>query len=311
MGKLHVINNYHLDVYKTLYSDYIDLDFILPGLLKGSVGAIVGPGSAGKSFLALEIAATVALYGKWNPLEIDLPMKSETYNRSFPNDIVNVSYITGEDPLEIAHNRLVTIAGNLDNDKRDRFGSSFSVTGLRGLSPYLMYMENGVVKRNEKWIDSLKRGLGGVDLAILDTLTKFHALEENSNDSMKQLIDLFDEIASECGCSIIFLHHSNKVAMRENKGDDQTASRGASALTDNIRWQMNLRTMNKDEADRNYDVDNPKSWVLWSGSKINYAEAPDGEGDLWLHRGQGSKGLLIRDDPPKKKKGKEKDEAQF
>ena len=36
------------------------LDFVLPGLLAGTVGGIVSPGGAGKSMLALELAILVA-----------------------------------------------------------------------------------------------------------------------------------------------------------------------------------------------------------------------------------------------------------
>ena len=36
------------------------LDFVIPGFLSGTVGALYSPGGVGKSFLALEIAASVA-----------------------------------------------------------------------------------------------------------------------------------------------------------------------------------------------------------------------------------------------------------
>ncbi len=37
-----------------------NLDFVLPGLVAGTVGALVSPGGSGKSALALQIAALVA-----------------------------------------------------------------------------------------------------------------------------------------------------------------------------------------------------------------------------------------------------------
>jgi RecA-family ATPase len=37
------------------------LDFVLPGLLVGTAGLIVGPGAVGKTFLALQIGIGIAL----------------------------------------------------------------------------------------------------------------------------------------------------------------------------------------------------------------------------------------------------------
>ncbi|MGE0107963.1 MAG: AAA family ATPase, partial [Thiomonas sp.] len=37
------------------------LDFVLPGLLTGTAGLIVGPGAVGKTFLALQIGISTAL----------------------------------------------------------------------------------------------------------------------------------------------------------------------------------------------------------------------------------------------------------
>jgi len=299
--ELNLIKSTKLDTYRTFFSNPIQLDFVLPGLLRANTGALIGPGGTGKSFLALQLATWVSSFGAWNPLGLTLP-DSPTFNRNFPDDYIRVAYVSAEDPLVVIHNRIVSMAQFLNNDIRERVGSCLDIYSFKGLAPYLMYFQNGEVTRNKAWIESFKQGLKDVDLVFLDTLSRFHAVTENDNDSMKQVVDLFDEIAIECKCSIVFLHHSNKSAMREDKGDDQTASRGASSLTDNIRWQMNIRRMTKSEAESPYNTDFPKRWVLLSGSKINYAEEPDSEGALWLYRDPENQGVLTRQDPPRKEK---------
>ena len=49
-----------LDILAAFTQDPPELQFVLPGLLRGTVGALVAPGASGKSFLALEIAASIA-----------------------------------------------------------------------------------------------------------------------------------------------------------------------------------------------------------------------------------------------------------
>ena len=49
-----------IDILAAFENDPPELQFVLPGLLRGTVGAFVAPGASGKSFLALEIAASIA-----------------------------------------------------------------------------------------------------------------------------------------------------------------------------------------------------------------------------------------------------------
>jgi hypothetical protein len=63
----------------------------------------------------------------------------------------------------------------------------------------------------------------------------------------------------------------------------QQASRGSSALVDNIRWQANLTVMSKEDAIDKYDVaeDLRKNFVKYNVSKQNSGK---NAGDLWLRR---------------------------
>lgn len=41
------------------------LDYVLPNMVAGTVGALVSPGGAGKSMLALQLAAQIAVLNQW------------------------------------------------------------------------------------------------------------------------------------------------------------------------------------------------------------------------------------------------------
>ena len=49
-----------LDIMAAFTNEPPELDFVLPGFLAGSVGALFSPGATGKSFLVLEAAMGVA-----------------------------------------------------------------------------------------------------------------------------------------------------------------------------------------------------------------------------------------------------------
>ena len=70
------------------------------------------------------------------------------------------------------------------------------------------------------------------------------------------------------------------------KGDAmaQNAARGSSAFTDNVRWQMNMASMDKEQAKRYGLTRERGQYVQVSIPKNNYAP-PFGE--LWLKRGKG------------------------
>ncbi len=49
-----------IDIKTALMTAPAEMDFALPGLCAGTVGAIVSPGACGKSLLALQIAVSIA-----------------------------------------------------------------------------------------------------------------------------------------------------------------------------------------------------------------------------------------------------------
>lgn len=94
------------------------------------------------------------------------------------------------------------------------------------------------------------------------------------------------------------------------QGGNQAASRGSSALVDNIRFQLNLSGMTEKEAEILGVQENCRSnFVKLIGSKANYATATD---DHWLRRAEG--GILVKavlDTPMQVKKSKQKKEASI
>ncbi|MCK1975372.1 helicase RepA family protein, partial [Bacillus safensis] len=50
----------------------------------------------------------------------------------------------------------------------------------------------------------------GARLIVLDTLSRIHTLDENSNGEMAQLVAKLEEIATITKASVLYLHHVSK-----------------------------------------------------------------------------------------------------
>lgn len=238
------------------------IDYVLPNMVAGTVGALVSPGGAGKSMLALQLAAQVA--GGPDLLEVgELPTGA-------------VIYLPAEDPPSAIHHRLHALGAHLTTEQRQIVADGLLIEPLIGKCPNIMALD---------WFEGLKRAAEGRRLMVLDTLRRFHIEEENASGPMATVVGRMEAIAADTGCSIVFLHHASKGAAMMGAGDQQQASRGSSVLVDNIRWQSYLSGMNAAEAEE-WGVDDSQRgyFVRYGVSKANYGVPFQGR---WFRRHEG------------------------
>lgn len=252
------------------------VDFVLPGLVRGDVGALIAAGGTGKSFFGLQLAYSLAS---------DLDITGAFFG---PLPRRRVFYVAREDQISVLRQRKYHLRARLCAEavRRQKADPAFNIAdyitgtpepynfplyniGPRLLSDlnenFIMLGAAGQVERSGSikglpvnltlniWQKLIKQYVAefGIDLIILDTLRMCHDLDENSGKDMAQLIDVMKNIAAESCCSIIFLHHVNKMSMFDGKSSEVAqASRGSSVLVDNIRWQINLGTMSEAIAQR-------------------------------------------------------------
>lgn len=255
-------------------------DFVLPGFVAGTVGALIAPGSTGKSMLAMELAALVAgvnvLCDDWTP--------------SAHGPVVILAV---EDPENELFNRWADLGSGLDLKQREQC-SVVRVIPMFGLGFDVM---------EPFYFEALVKLCTGKRLLILDTLRRIHNLDENNSGDMARVVDMLERVARLTGCAILFLHHTSKGAALSGDGDQQQASRGSSVLVDNIRFQMFMAGMSVEEANAWNIPDADRRFFVRAGmSKVNYGAKLI---DLWLRRTDG--GILYPGDfsdkwlPPKKK----------
>lgn len=251
------------------------LDFIWPGFLSGTVGALIAPGATGKSFWALQAAMSVAC-------------ASEAIEGVSGGDLLEISpyrggkviYLAGEDPVDALVNRVHVLGKCLPEVARAWIAKNLVLESILGSR--LNIMDEATLERSlELW--------HGARLIVLDTLSRIHCCDENSNGEMARLISTLEFIASSTGASVLFLHHVSKGSARDGLADRQLAARGASALIDNSRWCGFMAKMSEHEAERlcelNYRLpigeSRRGSFVRFGVCKQNY-EAP--HPDRWYAR---------------------------
>jgi len=218
-------------IFRALTTDPAPLDFVLPGLLAGVVGALVSSGGLGKSWLLLQLAMMLAagvdslcIGGEWAAMKAGA-----------------VLYLPAEDPIEIIHHRLraLALAMRLTDDQCLAMDRNLTIYPMIGC---------GADLGSAGWRELLARVAEGQRLAIYDTMRRYHKADEKDGREMGQILAALESAALRTGAAHIYAHHANKAAVLSGKADEQQASRGASDLTDNARWQANLSGLSAAEA---------------------------------------------------------------
>lgn len=131
----------------------------------------------------------------------------------------------------------------------------------------------GSVQRNEKLIEGTVAFLlaDKIDVMSIDPIIKTHAVNENDNSAMSDVIECYDDIAERADCAISLWHHTRK---GNSLGVTIDSARGAIAFVDACRSVRILETMTKEEAQKHKIEDYRRYFRGFSG-KLNFAPSTD------------------------------------
>ena len=177
-----------IDILRAFDEQQPDPDFVWPGFLAGTVGALVAPGATGKSFWALQAAMAVACHVPGG----DLLGLNPTQNG-------RVFYIAGEDPELALMQRLYSMSSHLGIDARESIAKHLVIESVMGTQLNLI---------SDDQRKTLIEKCRGARLLVIDTLSRVHNLDENSNADMSRLIAAFEDISKATGAAVRFLHHA-------------------------------------------------------------------------------------------------------
>ncbi|MFH0996415.1 MAG: AAA family ATPase [Pseudomonadota bacterium] len=234
-------------------AEFIMNIFGRPFLKKGIVSSIVAPGGTGKSFFAKRLIYMMASGDSWGPFTA--PQKLKTL------------YLSGEDDSDDLDRRVWPI-GNGD------FPEGFQVASVVGrVGPLMEFGPNGnpQVTKWRGWLKETILAHEGLDVLILDPMSKFYGLNENSNENANSFINMLQTLSLETGgINIVYIHHANKQSVSEN-GIGKATGRGASAFRDGVRFELTLKDIDAADAKRFGIEGNLRSYFKMDATKTNYS----------------------------------------
>ncbi len=208
-------------------------------LPKGVVAMLAGAGGIGKTHLLFQLAISIAtdtpFINKFTPTRWCGEGKKG-----------NVFIGLGENQYEDIHRLLYKSAKRFRDSQPDLLVEASSrIAVFSFCGQQAAFIES---KKPSRYFQDLKTRLaevappGGWSLIILDPVSRLLGADaETDNASATQFISLLEELTIEIpgNPTVFFAHHVNKASLSQTT-QDQSAARGSSALTDGVRWQMNL-----------------------------------------------------------------------
>lgn len=234
------------------------LEFVLPGLLPGSLGLIVAPGDTDTSQLALDIAVSKAL-GR--------PVAGGLFPAAPPCKVV---VLAGEESDRLIAERLRTLV-HFDEQSAPCLYDNLIIFPMAGESCLLL--EHG---KPTKLYHDLKSVAQGAALVIVDPVWRMH-----NSDEMADFETAMERLAESTGAAVVGVHHANRVSVEDTSSQD--AAPGSSALVDGTRWQIHLSRMDEKTAEQHMIAEADRTrYLALDFAKTSYLPPRP---RFWLMRG--------------------------
>ncbi|MBQ2161282.1 MAG: AAA family ATPase [Firmicutes bacterium] len=178
---------------------------VIAGILRqGRKMILTGASKAGKSFLLIELAISIAIGRNW---------LGHFCTRS------KVLYINFELAKDSFTDRLREICSHLNIDPR-LLGDMFDTLTLRGMAKQFKDLLPGIKHKVEK---------GGYKVVILDPIYKTLLGDENDAKVVSEFCNALDNLSATTGCTVIFCHHHNKSAGESTAAQNRSSGSGVFA----------------------------------------------------------------------------------
>ena len=254
--------------------------YVIDGLIPEPVAAaIVAPGSTGKSFWLMQLAACVAS---------GTPFMGQTVPR--PGGVLMLG---AEDDRDEMARRLQSIVREYEWDgcrlDPEALGENFYPMSVLGQDNRLTYHDGRDIVRDARRVNEViatANSIPNLRLIIIDPVSRFRSGDENDNEAATRFVEVLEQIRQETGVTVLCAHHSRK----GSTGDGADDIRGASAFVDALRF---AGTLSKPKPGKGLPRDEADKLVRFNVVKSNYRTDLS---EHWMRRGVG--GVLKPTTPP-------------
>lgn len=259
-------------------------------LPRGVVGMLAAGGSVGKTMALTQLAVAVATGKRWLPCDggghEDFP------GFDTPEQGGRVLLALGEEDVGEARRRLhsAVMGSGLTRDEKERAAARIVLLPLMGQGVQLIAPADkfGTVPPQPTTfaLDLRARLMASEEpwaLVVIDPLSRWAGPDtETDNAAATKFVQLLETFTDAPGRpTVLVAHHTTKGAKREGATDD-TAARGASALSDGVRWHALMTAKTHPEGGPGSRI--PRMAEL-RVVKTNYGVPLDET--LWLARDEG------------------------
>ena len=200
-----------------------DIDWLVDGVIQlGSNGFIVGNPKSSKSWIAVDMALSLALGVPW----MDFQVRQRT----------KVAIITREDTPDLTRWRMRRLLKGKGSTEDDLAGWIY--VNSKDQSPQFKLDEPDQLA---EMLDALKDI--GPGFVVLDVLNVLHGGDENDQGTMRKVLDCAETIQRETGASLCIVHH-----FRKSDGTLIERMRGSSAIAGFAEWILGIGYANDDPA---------------------------------------------------------------
>jgi RecA-family ATPase len=261
-----------MDLMKALGSPPPAHDFVLPGMVRGTVSVVPGAGGTGKSYLLLEMAVSQAL---------GLPTAGDLFPA--PPTPRKVAFLTAEDPEPEVTIRLHWILGDvlavhgqmhLSDEPRVKAANALVAKNLLAFPCGGLGVRVVSGLEQTRWVDEIVSAAAGCELVVMETASRLHDGNENETAAVAMLMDALEVIAKRLNAAVILVHHIGKEAARNGNESSQYAVRGSSAFVDNARYVASMTTLSQEQAAVLGLSGVEKEFVRYEVVKASYTQAP-------------------------------------
>ena len=241
-------------------------------LLKGHLSVLVAPPGVGKSTLVIAMAVSIVTGEKITGHDVHRQGKVWIYNN--------------EDDTDELKRRLAAVLQHNDISYDLVRGHLAMNSGADRPLLIAKTMSDGTVIRLpdvEACIAHIKKH--NIIAFVVDPFIETHECDENSNQEIKRVAQMYRDIARQGNCAVFLIHHTAKPPQGSSEGHagNMNTARGASALIGVSRCIVTLYGMSKKDAEM-YGIDEKDrhKWARLDDAKANLSLAtPDA---YWYQR---------------------------